>query len=216
MDPRRERGIPFVISSPSGGGKTTIYRALQLSHPEMYYSISATTRPPRPGEVDGKDYYFYDDARFERSLADGEFIETAEVHGFRYGTPETPLREALSRGRDIVLDIDVQGGAAIRELFPDAVLIFIVPPDWQTLRDRLERRRSEDPQIIAQRLRNARLELSRAGEYDYVVINDVLERTTGEVRSVITAERNRTSRRLDWLQRLFPEALGETPEHAGR
>jgi guanylate kinase len=207
IEPQRQRGIPFVISSPSGGGKTTIFRALQHYHPEMFYSISATTRPPRPGEVDGQDYYFYSPERFERARESDEFIETAEVHGFNYGTPRGPLLDALAGGRDIVLDIDVQGGDAIRGSFPDAVLLFIVPPDLETLRERLERRRSEKDEVIATRLDNAERELGRAAEYDYVVVNDDLERTIAEVRAIVLAERCRTTRRLQWLHNCFPQSL---------
>lgn len=208
MGSGKARGIPFVISAPSGGGKTSIYRGVQLAQPGMLFSVSATTRPPRAGELDGADYHFYDEERFAVAERAGEFIETADVHGYRYGTPRRPLEEALAEGRDIVLDIDVQGGASIRQIFADAVLIFIVPPSMRVLRERLERRRSEEPAVIERRLANARREMSRAPEYDYLIVNDVLERAVAEVLAVLQAERNRLPRKLDWLSGEFPEIFG--------
>ncbi|MCX7022823.1 MAG: guanylate kinase [bacterium] len=205
----KPRGIPIVISSPSGGGKTSIYNALAERHAEFFYSISATTRPRRANEADGVQYHFLDEKEFLRRREAGEFIETARVHDHWYGTPREPLERALREGRDAVLDVDVQGGDSIRGIYGgDALLIFIVPPDLATLRERLEHRRSEEPALVERRMTNALDELRRAPDYDYIVVNDVLRRAVYEVEAVITAEHLRSARLAGILGKRFPE-LGE-------
>jgi len=205
----KTRGIPVVISSPSGGGKTSIYNALAQRHPEFFYSVSATTRPRRANEKNGVQYHFLDEVEFMRRRDAGDFIETARVHGHWYGTPREPLEKALGEGRDAVLDVDVQGGDSIRGLFGEkALLIFIIPPDLATLRERLVRRRSEEPALVERRMANALDELRRAPDYDYIVVNDDLRRAVDEVEAVITAEHLRSVRLTGILGRRFPE-LGE-------
>ncbi|HUT99114.1 MAG TPA: guanylate kinase [bacterium] len=203
------RGIPIVISSPSGGGKTSIYVELAKRHPEFFYSVSATTRPRRANEADGVQYHFLDEAEFMRRRDAGDFIETARVHGYWYGTPREPLEKALGDGRDVVLDVDVQGGDSIRRIYGDeALLIFIVPPNLATLRERLVQRRSEEPALVERRMANALDELRRAPDYDYTVVNDDLRRAVDEVEAVITAEHLRSARLAGIFRKRFPE-LGE-------
>ncbi|OGD78391.1 MAG: guanylate kinase [Candidatus Coatesbacteria bacterium RBG_13_66_14] len=205
----KPRGIPIVISSPSGGGKTSIYVELAQRHTEFFYSVSATTRPRRAGEENGVQYHFLDEAEFMRRRTAGDFLETARVHGHWYGTPRGPLERALGRGKDVVLDVDVQGGDSIRRVYGDeALLIFVVPPNLATLRERLVRRRSEEPALVERRMANALDELRRAPEYDYIVVNDDLRRAVDEVEAVITAEHLRSSRLAGILDERFPE-LGE-------
>jgi guanylate kinase len=202
-------GIPIVISSPSGGGKTTIYNELAKRHPEFFYSVSATTRPRRPNEEDGVQYHFLDSGEFLRREKRGAFIETALVHGYRYGTPREPMERALEDGRKTVLDIDVQGGDSIRRLYPNALLIFIVPPGLATLRSRLENRRSEGPEAVQRRMKNALDELRRAPDYDHIVVNDDLRRAVDEVEAIIEDESRRRADRRSLLVELFPEIWGD-------
>jgi guanylate kinase len=180
-----ERGRRLVVlSGPSGSGKSTITRALATS-PEVWRSVSATTRPPRPGEVDGRDYQFLSAAAFERGIAAGEFVEHAQVFGQWYGTPRRPLEKALAAGRWAVLDIDVQGGRAIRRLFPEATLIFIVPPSREALEARLRGRGTESPEAVARRLAAAEREMQQGACYDHVVVNDQVDRAVAEVRDIL-------------------------------
>ncbi len=194
------RPLLLVISAPSGAGKTTLCRRLLQEFPSMDYSISCTTRPPRPGETDGRDYYFMTPEEFRRRSAEGALLEEAEVHGYAYGTPRRPVEEALRAGRDILMDIDVQGAGRIRRLVrreADSLLarsyvdIFILPPDMAELRRRLEARGQDDPAVIERRLANAGREMQARNEYQYAVVNDDLERAYGELRAVVLAERQR-------------------------
>jgi guanylate kinase len=205
----KPRGIPIVLSSPSGGGKTSIYVELEQRHAEFFYSVSATTRPRRSNEENGVQYHFLDEAEFMRRRDAGDFLETARVHGHWYGTPRGPLEQALGKGMDAVLDVDVQGGDSIRRIYgAEALLIFIVPPDMATLRERLVHRRSEEPALVERRMANALNELRRAPGYDYIVVNDELQRAVDEVEAVITAEHHRSVRLAGILEERFPE-LGE-------
>jgi guanylate kinase len=187
----RRRHRLFVVSSPSGGGKTTLVRRALQRTPELAYSVSSTTRPPRSGEVDGVDYYFLDREGFEAKRARGDFIEHAEVHGHLYGTDRRIVESLLAAGKDVLLDVDVKGAAQIRAARPDAVLIFVMPPSIAVLEARLRRRCTDCEEEIARRLRNARGEVRRMAEYDYLVINDELERATENLLAIITAERSR-------------------------
>lgn len=182
------RGIFIVLSSPSGGGKTTIYKAVLARMAGMTYSVSYTTRPPREGEVDGRDYYFVPQATFERMRADGEFIEWAEVHGSLYATHRKTLLKTLESGRDIILDIDVQGARTLKRKMPDGVYIFIFPPSMGVLENRLRGRKSDADPIIQRRLEIARREMAAWPDYDYLVVNDELERAIADVMSIIRAE----------------------------
>jgi guanylate kinase len=188
------RGILFVISAPSGAGKTTLCRRLLRGDPRLQFSVSHTTRPRRPGERHGRDYWFVGAAEFDRLRRRGEFVEWAIVNGITYGTSARMLRRAAARGRDLVLDIDTQGAANIRRRFPDAVLIFILPPGPVALRRRLAGRGTEGAVMLARRLRLARREVGRAGRYDYLVVNERVGDALRDLRAIVAAERCRRSR----------------------
>lgn len=190
----RSRPFPVVIAAPSGAGKTSLARALVERDPAVVFSVSATTRPPRVHETGGVDYEFVDDAAFDRMVGAEELVEWATVHGHRYGTPARGIAAALDRGDTVVLDIDIQGARQIRRAFPEAVLIFIVPPSGAELVRRLRGRGSEGETERLRRLRNARAELHAAGEFDYVVVNDDFERAVGAMQAILEAERRRYSR----------------------
>jgi len=201
-----------VLSAPSGAGKTTIAARLVAERSDCGYSISATTRPPRPGEEDGVAYYFLSEAEFDRRLAAGEFVEHAEYRGHRYGTLASEILRVTHAGRNVLLDIEVLGARQVRERYPDAVLIFIVPPSGAELAERLRGRATEDGATIAGRLRRALDELSAAVEYDYVVVNDRIDRAVAAVNAIIEAESRRTSRQRDFavlLDRLRAEVTTE-------
>jgi len=180
---RQRKGRTLVISGPSGCGKSTICQRL-LKDPRVQFSVSATTRPMRPGEVDGRDYVFVDEERFRRHVENGDFVEWAEVHGNLYGTLREPMERALSGGRVFLLEVDVQGGASLKALGVPGVYVFLAPPDMQTLRARLSGRGTDAPEVIEKRLRKAREELLVQGEYDHVVVNDDLERALAQVRGL--------------------------------
>lgn len=191
--------FPVVIAAPSGAGKTSLARALVERRGEFVFSLSATTRPPRPGERHGVDYHFVDDAGFDALIERGELLEWANVHGRRYGTLREGVESALARGLTVMLDIDVQGARRVRSSLRDAVLIFVLPPSVAEMKRRLLTRGSEDEDQLATRLRTARTELEAALEFDYVVVNDNFEETVARLEAIITAERGRVRRqpRLD-------------------
>lgn len=184
----------MVVSAPSGAGKTSLARALVERHTDLAFSVSATTRAPRGAEQQGTDYYFVDDAEFDRMIESGELVEWAVVHGSRYGTPLRGIEEALAQGRCVVLDIDVQGARQIRRGFPDAVLVFILPPTAAELNRRLSGRATEDQEARWQRLRDARQELPAVTEFDYVIVNDDFVRAEAALEAVLMAERHAISR----------------------
>ncbi len=188
------RGIVFVISAPSGAGKTTLIREILKRISGLSYSISYTTRPPRPGEVNGRDYHFVTEEEFLRMMREGKFVEWARVHGFLYGTPKENLYP--KPGTDVLLDIDPQGAKQVKEIRPDAVLIFIVPPSIDELERRLRERKEDSEEEIRKRLSNARKELDQVGLYDYIVVNDELDKALQYLSSIILAERCRTRRVL--------------------
>jgi guanylate kinase len=187
-------GILFVVSAPSGAGKTTLCEALLAADLGLAYSVSTTTRKPRPGEKDGVHYHFVSDEEFRRLREAGEFAECAEVHGHWYGTRRSVIEEARTKGRDLLFDIDVQGARQLRRSFPDGVFIFIYPPSMASLEERLRRRKTETAEDLARRLANARVEIREAWAYDYVVVNDDLDRAIEKFRSIVRAEALRTSR----------------------
>ena len=193
----RSRAFPVVIAAPSGAGKTSLARALVEREAGVVFSVSATTRPPRVHETDGVDYEFVDGAEFDRMIAAGELVEWAQVHGHRYGTPARGIAAALRRDEISVLDIDVQGARQIRRAFPEAVLIFILPPSGAELVRRLRGRGSESADERRRRLRNARAELHAAGEFDYVVVNDDFEGAVGALQAILAAERRRYERLVE-------------------
>jgi guanylate kinase len=191
-----DRGELFVISAPSGAGKTTLCNELFKRIPDLAFSVSHTTRPPRPGEVDGRDYHFVSEEEFEGLVNQGAFLEWARVHGNFYGTSREYVLAQLSRGVDIVLDIDVQGARQVKEKFPGSVSIFILPPSWDVLEQRLLERGSESVERLRLRLRNAHRELEEVTGYDYTVINDRLEDAACHLESIVIAARCRTARVL--------------------
>ena len=171
-----------VISGPAGVGKGTVVQLLRASHPEVWVSVSATTRPPRPGEVDGVHYLFTSDAEFDRLIETDGLLEWAVVHGrHRYGTPAGPVLEAAAQGRPVILEIDLQGARQVRETLPEAHFVFLAPPDWSTLVGRREGRGTESPDPVARRLETARIERAEAEEFDEVIVNDELGRTVAQL-----------------------------------
>jgi guanylate kinase len=189
--------FPLVLSSPSGGGKTTIAKALVAARDDVGYSISATTRPPRRGEVDGKDYFFLSRDEFERRVAAGDFVEWAEYSGHRYGTLKEQVRSALDGGRHVVLDIEVVGARAMKAAFPDAVLVFVVPPSADELWKRIGGTEGDRAPTLLKRLHRAVEELREAGQYDYVVVNADRTEAVAEVAAILDAESRRPGRNPD-------------------
>lgn len=191
------RGLLFVLSSPSGAGKTTISRKLLAADKGIALSISATTRAPRPGEVDGKDYHFVDVDTFKQMAADNEFLEWAHVFGHRYGTPRAPVEAMLEAGKDVLFDIDWQGAQQLyQEAGPDVVRVFILPPSMEELERRLRSRNTDSDEVIAARMARAANEISHWDGYDYVLINDDVEPCFDEVCSILRAERLKRRRQV--------------------
>ena len=186
--------LVVVLSSPSGGGKTTIAQRVVTERKDAGYSVSATTRSPRPGEQEGREYHFLSTDEFARRVDEGEFLEHAEYNGNRYGTLEQEVRRVTQNGQHVLLDIEVVGARLVRERFPEAVLIFVVPPSGRVLAERLRSRGTESEAIIAARLERAIDELAAAVEYDYLVVNDELEDAVRVVHSILDVESRRTSR----------------------
>ncbi len=189
------RGLLFVLSSPSGAGKSTLARKLLYSDTQISLSVSATTRPPRPGEVDGVDYHFVDVPKFKEMVADGELLEWAHVFGHRYGTPKAPVEEILSQGRDVLFDIDWQGTQQLyQEAGNDIVRVFILPPSITELEHRLRSRGTDSDEVINDRMARAKSEIGHWDGYDYVLINDDIEACFNKVQHILAAERLRRSR----------------------
>ncbi len=205
-----ESSILFIVSAPSGAGKTSLLRALLEQEEQLRLSVSHTTRPMRPGEQDGVHYHFVDVPTFQQLVAEGAFIEHAQVFDNYYGTSEQAVREQLSAGHDVVVEIDWQGAQQVRARFPDAVSIFVAPPSIEALRERLSARGQDSEEVIARRMRDAQRELSHYPEYDYLVINDRFEKALEQLRHVVSAERLRTGRQAirhaDALRRMLGDA----------
>jgi guanylate kinase len=197
-------GRLYVISAPSGTGKTTLLKRVMKELPEMKFSVSYTTRPSRSGEKNGVDYHFVSRDEFQRMIQTGEFAEWTEVHGSLYGTSRAHLDEYLSRDVDVILDIDTEGAAQIHQRYPQGVYIFILPPGMEDLKERLTRRGSETQEMIDLRLRNASKEIERMDQYEYIVINEQIEEAVGRIKAIIVAERCKRER----VMRQLKDALG--------
>jgi guanylate kinase len=186
--------FPIILSSPSGGGKTTIAHKLLAMRPDVGYSVSCTTRPPRPGEIDGRDYHFLSLQEFKRGKAAREFAESAEVHGHLYGTLRAEVKRVLASGKHVIMDIDVQGAKQFARAFPDSVLIFILPPSAEVLVERLKARGTEDRKSLIRRFKSAKDELKAIDLYPYVIVNDEIDSAVTAVSSIIEAEGLKRSR----------------------
>jgi len=201
------RGVLFVLSSPSGAGKSTIARRLLAADANLQMSVSATTRPMRPGEIDGADYHFVDLERFRAMTANNEFLEWAHVFNHRYGSPKKPIYEMLDAGLDVLFDIDWQGAQQLHQTCGgDVVRIFILPPSMGELEDRLRRRATDSNEVIADRMQRAAAEVSHWDGYDYVLINDDIDRCFDEVKTILEAERLKRSRQtglIGFVRRLM-------------
>ena len=191
-----ERGKTFIFSGPSGVGKSTILKGLMEKRKNLYFSVSATTREPRPGEVNGVDYHFLKEETFHFWRAQGEFLEYAQYVGNFYGTPKRYVDMAMEEGKDVILDIEVQGAIQVAEKRPETVRIFVAPPSWAELERRLNERGTDNSEKIRQRLHRAKEEMENASIYDYIVINDSLEKAVAELDAIMTAEHCRTQDRL--------------------
>jgi guanylate kinase len=190
----QSRGILFVVSSPSGGGKGTLIQRVLKKIPNLSYSVSFTTRAPRNGEVDGREYFFVTQEKFEQMAADNEFLEWANVHGKLYGTSSKQVFREISAGRDIILEVDVQGAASVRSLVPDSVSVFILPPSFEVLKQRLEARGTDSPEELELRLRNAPVELNDYSAFQYMILNDNLNQAADQLAAIVYAERARLVR----------------------
>ncbi|MBM6594319.1 guanylate kinase [Microvirga pudoricolor] len=203
------RGLILILSSPSGAGKTTLTRNLVEDHAGVL-SVSVTTRPKRTSEIDGRHYHFIDEKKFLAMRDRDELLEWAEVHGNFYGTPREPVEKTLASGQDMVFDIDYQGTRQVREKLPDDVVtVFILPPSFRELKARLERRAEDAPEVIAKRLANARVEMERWEEYDYVIVNEDLGRSYASLKAIQAAERLKRDR-LVGLEQFVQGLLAET------
>ncbi|MBI4495535.1 MAG: guanylate kinase [Deltaproteobacteria bacterium] len=198
------KGLMFVLSAPSGTGKTTLCRAMEEAFENLRYSVSCTTRPPRPGDEEGRDYHFISPARFQEMIDRGEFAEWAEIYGQRYGTPRAELEETLREGRDAILDIDAQGARQLSRQHLPGVFILLLPPNLEELERRLTGRKTEGRQVREERLRRARAEVEDARRwYDYLIVNDDLEKSKERLKSIIVAEHCRRERMLEVLEGIF-------------
>ncbi len=198
-----KKGILLVVSAPSAGGKGTILKELFRQDGNLRMSVSATTRQPRPGEENGKDYYFMSREEFQELVAGGRMLEHAEYVGNCYGTPREPVEEWLAQGLDVVLEIDVQGGAQIKRLAPDCVSVFITPPSMEVLEKRLRDRGTEDDETVRKRLAAAREELPHAEDYDYIVVNDRLEDAVEDMLAILRSEKRKYVRNPGFVQQVL-------------
>ncbi len=203
------RGLMLMVVSPSGVGKTSLTRRLVADHPDLHLSISATTRDPRPGEHEGRDYHFVDRAEFDRMLAGGEFLEWAEVYGHRYGSPKAPIMASLARGESVLFDIDFQGAMSISDFAPeDAVKVYILPPSLAEMSRRLHARSQDSDQVIAVRLARAKSEIANWRRFDYLILNDDFDRAYAELAHIYHAERLKRARNI-WIEPFVKKLMDE-------
>jgi len=189
-----DKGMIVVVSSPSGTGRTTIIERVLREDSRLRYSTSVTTRPQRPGEKEGKDYFFVSEKEFKQRIERGEFVEWAEVHGFMYATPKAPLVEIVQQGGVIILDIDIQGAMQVKEKFPHCVTIFVAPPSLESLEQRLRNRGTDSEELIKRKLQDALRETAKIPEYDYLIVNEDLDTAVRQLQAILEAERCRTKR----------------------
>ncbi len=199
----------IILTAPSGTGKSTVATRVLSERPRLAFSVSHTTRPIRPGEVDGEDYYFVDDARFDAMVVDDGFAEWAHVHARRYGTSKAEVKRRLDAGFDVLFDIDPQGGIQLMDVYPEAVTIFMVPPTLETLEARLRGRGTDSGEQIRIRLGVAKAEISEAHRYQYIVVNEDLDQAVSDFGAIIDAERQRTARQTQRLQQLIADPAEE-------
>ena len=195
------RGKTFIICGPSGVGKGTVVARLLASDPKLYFSVSATTRPPRPGEVDGKHYHFLSREQFQRWIDEDAFLEHAEFVGNLYGTPKLYVDKAMDQGRDVILDIEIQGAEQVHRRRPEAIRIYVAPPSWAELERRLIGRGTEDMEKVRSRLERGKQEFAAAGSFDYFVINDTVDNAVTEIRAIMLAEHCRPDERMAMIDR---------------
>ncbi len=201
---KKRQGLLLVVSAPSGAGKTSLCRAITDSLENLTHSVSYATRKPRPGEIDGRDYHFVSPERFQDMIRDGDFAEWAEVHSNLYGTSRRVLDDMVGKGIDVILDIDTQGAKQIKQKYKDAIYVFIMPPSFDVLEERLRNRNSDKEDEIKKRMRRAHEEIKDYTMYDYLVVNHDFDRALTELRSIVTAERCRT-RLADstWIEAMY-------------
>lgn len=199
-------GLLIVFSGPSGAGKDTILKRLMEKNPNVRLSVSATTRQPRRGEADGVDYFFLSREKFETMSAGGEMLESAQYCGNYYGTPQAPIRAWCAEGRDVILEIEVQGGGQVKTKCPDSVSIFILPPSMQVLEQRLRSRGTEEEAVIQSRLETARKEITESSHYDYYVINETVDDAVDQINQIICAEKHRVYRNATLIERMLHHA----------
>jgi guanylate kinase len=205
MTPSPRKGVLYIVSAPSGAGKTSLVKALLKADPAIRLSVSYTTREPRPGETDGRDYHFVSRKRFEMMLADGEFLEHAAVYGNFYGTSKGSISRDLNAGHDVLLEIDWQGAAQVKQHFPEAASIFILPPSFSALRTRLKGRGQDSEEVIERRLAAAAHDVAHADEFDYIIVNDDFDHALEELIAITRSIRLETARQLDRHAALFDE-----------
>jgi guanylate kinase len=202
-------GTLFIVAAPSGAGKSTLVNALLEREPSISLSISHTTRPPRPGELYGRHYYFVEREEFQREVAEGIFLEHAEVHGNFYGTSRKTVQDLLRQGRDVLLEIDWQGAVQVRKAKPDCVGVFILPPSRAELERRLRGRGSDSEEVIERRLRNSRGEIAHAHEFDYIIVNDQFEDALDTLQAIVQTVRQRSALVCQRHESLIQELLGD-------
>lgn len=200
---KKQKNNVFIISAPSGSGKTTLIDLLLKQNPSLMFSISHTTRPPRTGERDGVEYFFVSEQKFEQMIREDRFVEWAEVHGHYYGTSREVLTEAEKNHRDVILDIDVQGAAQVRQKIPEAISIFILPPSYEALKTRLLSRQKDSKEVMLKRLGNARKEIRRYSEFDYIIINDELQSALTSLSSIITSSNSLREKQIDRIEAIL-------------